>query len=70
MFYYEFNEARLAEIVSKDQEIVAYTSVSNNRRGAEAVARAVTWGFEKVYYFRDGLDGWEAAGYPVDMNKK
>jgi len=70
MFYYEFNEVRLAEVVRKDQEVVIYTSVSNNRRGAEAVARAVTWGFKKVYYFRDGLDGWKAAGYPVETGRK
>ena len=70
MFYYKFNEVTLAEIVGKDQEVVIYTSVSNNRRAAEAVARAVTWGFKKVYYFRDGLDGWEAAGYAVEMDKK
>ncbi|MFC1560481.1 tetratricopeptide repeat protein [Pseudomonadota bacterium] len=70
MFYYEFNEVRLAEIVSNAQEVVIYASQSNNRTAAQAVARSVTWGFKKVNYFRDGLDGWKAAGYPVETDKK
>jgi rhodanese-related sulfurtransferase len=24
---------------------------------------AVKWGFEKVYYFAEGIDGWKEAGF-------
>ena len=63
----ELNDARLAAIVGKYQKFVIYISGFSNRRAAESVARAATWGFEKVFYFRDGLDGWKAAGYPVEV---
>lgn len=68
-WYYEFNEVRLAEIVGKTQEVVVYSSRSNDRDAAIAAARSVTWGYEKVYFFRDGLEGWKAAGYPVESEK-
>ena len=64
---YEFNDATLPQIAGKKQEVVIYSSRNCcGRWGPEAVARAVSWGFEKVYFFRDGLDGWKAAGYPVE----
>jgi rhodanese-related sulfurtransferase len=34
-------------------------------RSSKACVKAVGWGFEKVYYLREGLPGWKAAGYPV-----
>jgi PQQ-dependent catabolism-associated CXXCW motif protein len=30
-----------------------------------AAKRAVSWGYRRVYWFRDGTDGWEAAGLPL-----
>jgi tetratricopeptide (TPR) repeat protein len=69
-YYYEFNEVRLAEIVGKTQEVVIYGRSGDDRGAAEAAARAVTWGYENVYFFRDGLDKWKAAGYPVESGKQ
>jgi rhodanese-related sulfurtransferase len=31
----------------------------------QASAKALFWGYKKVFYFRDGFSGWKAAGYPV-----
>jgi adenylate cyclase len=67
---YEFNDATLPGIAGKNQELVIYSSRENNGRwGPQAVARAVSWGYEKVYFFRDGIDGWKAAGYPIETSK-
>ncbi len=63
----DFDEARLLEIVSKDEEFVIY-GVGEVRRMASAAAKAVAWGFQKVYYLDDGFDGWKNAGYPVEKN--
>ncbi len=65
---FEFNEVRLLEIVDKNQEVVIYSSEgAGRRRGANATAEALTWGFQKVYYFPEGgLSRWKAAGYPVE----
>ena len=57
------SEADLSKIVSKDQEVVIYGSGSYLR--PYPAAEAVFWGYKKIYYFRDGFSGWNAAGYPV-----
>ena len=35
------------------------------RGTANACAQAVTWGFENVYYFENGLQKWKAADYTL-----
>ncbi len=30
-----------------------------------AAKRAVSWGYRQVYWYRDGIDGWEAARLPM-----
>jgi TolB-like protein/class 3 adenylate cyclase/Flp pilus assembly protein TadD/rhodanese-related sulfurtransferase len=66
----EFNNVRLSEIVNKDREVVIYRGGGvvggRDRDAANASAMAVNWGFEKVYYFADGMDAWRNAGYPVE----
>jgi rhodanese-related sulfurtransferase len=57
------SEAELSKIASKDQDVVIYGSGYGAR--PYPVAEAVFWGYKKVYYFRDGFSGWDAAGYPV-----
>ena len=61
----EFNESRLLEIADKSQSVVIYHTNSNEQFTAYASAYAVEHGFQKVYYFASGLDGWIAAGYPI-----
>jgi len=67
----DYNDARLEAIVDKDQEIVIYSGKDKDTKLApRATAQAVSWGFKNVYYFRDGLDGWKEAGYPVETGKR
>ena len=66
-YYSEFDEARVSELVNKSEEIVVYGAAGSGiRNTANAAAKAVDWGFERVYYFPDGFDGWKRAGYPVE----
>ncbi len=60
-----FSEAALSQVVAKDQEVVIYCMGPRCLRSSKACAKAVGWGFEKVYYLREGVPGWKAAGYPV-----
>ena len=57
----EFNEVRLARIAQRSQPLVIYSS-GLERRAANACAQAVSWGFQHVYYFENGLKKWKAAG--------
>ncbi len=61
------SEATLMEIVDKTAEVVFY------ERGFKyapfACAKALTWGFTRVYYFAGGIDAWNKAGYPVERGQ-
>lgn len=60
----EFNEVRLARIAQRSQPLVIYSS-GLERRAANACAKAVSWGFQNVYYFEHGLKNWKAAGFAL-----
>ena len=61
-----FNEDNLLKIAAKDQEVVIYCDGPGCGRSSKACAKAVSWSFEKVYYFRGGFPAWRAAGFPTD----
>jgi rhodanese-related sulfurtransferase len=61
----DFEEARLLEIAAKTQEIVIYGRAAT-RYPAMACAKAVNWGFERVYCFVAGFEEWRQAGYPIE----
>lgn len=56
----------MGAIVKKDQEVVIYCNGASCMRSSSATAKAVGWGFTKVYYYRDGFPAWKSAGYPVE----
>ena len=65
--YHDFTGAKVSKIVAKRDEIVIYARGLRNGRATMAVATAVSLGFQKVYFFREGFPGWKAAGYPVEV---
>ena len=56
----------LAEVAAKDEPMVIYCNGKKCKRSAKASAMAVEWGYQKVYYFRDGFPAWKTAGYPIE----
>jgi rhodanese-related sulfurtransferase len=63
----EFSEPNLVVVVGKDQEVVIYCMGPRCLRSSEACSQAVSWGFRRVYYFREGLPAWKAAGYSIEV---
>jgi len=61
-----FNEAALIKELKKDEKVVFYCNGPSCLRSSKASAKAVSWGFTNVYYFREGLPAWKAASYPVE----
>ena len=61
-----FTEEALASEVDKDEKIVFYCSGVRCPRSSKATAKAVSWGYSNVYYFRDGFPAWKNAGHPVE----
>lgn len=58
-------ETLLAE-VKKDEPVVFYCNGHSCMRSSKAAAKAVEWGWKKVYYFRDGFPAWKGAGLPTE----
>lgn len=50
----------------KAAKIMFYCNGPSCPRSADACVKAAGWGFSNLYYFRDGLPAWEAAGLPVE----
>jgi rhodanese-related sulfurtransferase len=66
-----FRETTLSEIVDKSEEVVFYwwPPVGDTGDLIWAAAKAVNWGYQKVYYFRVGTPAWKEAGYPIEKSE-
>ncbi len=62
-----FTEETLIAVVDKTVEIVVYCDDCYNR--VWDAAKAVNWGYQKVYFFRGGAQAWKDAGYPVETGQ-
>lgn len=59
-------EEALAAEVNKNEPVVFYCNGHKCLRSSKASAMAASWGWKKVYYYRDGFPAWKAAGNPVE----
>ncbi len=63
----DLSEASLSAVAAKDQPLVIYCEGPKCLLSSKSCAKAVSWGFTKVHYFRNGFPGWQAAGYPIEV---
>lgn len=61
-----FTDGALRRLFRTDAELVIYCNGESCLRSAEAAAKALNWGFTKVFYFRDGYPAWKAASHPLE----
>jgi len=61
-----FNKRTLESVINKDQAFVIYCDGHNCLRSAHATKKAIDWGYQNIYYFRDGLPSWRSSGYPIE----
>jgi adenylate cyclase len=64
----ELSRDSLSRIVGKDEEFVLSCHGKTCSDSAYASAKAVLWGFKRVYYFAAGFPAWKEAGYPVETS--
>jgi TolB-like protein/rhodanese-related sulfurtransferase len=64
----ELSRDSLSRIVGKDEELVLSCHGKTCADSAYASAKALIWGFKRVYYFAGGFPAWEEAGYPVEAS--
>jgi len=62
----EFNQLYLPDTMDRSQPIVVYCNSVACHRSALAAFLAVSWGYNEVYYFREGYFTWMAADYPIE----
>jgi len=66
----DFTDARLSEVVDRNGEVVISCWGEDCPFAAHASAMALTWGFNRVFYFAGGFPAWSGAGYPVEDAKE
>ncbi len=66
----ELSPETLAQAVGKDEPVVFYCNGPECDRSSNSTAKAVKWGWKRVYYFRGGFPAWQDANYPVETSKK
>jgi TolB-like protein/class 3 adenylate cyclase/rhodanese-related sulfurtransferase len=64
----ELSRETLSRIVDKNEEFVLSCHGKTCPDSAYASAKAVLWGFKRVYYFSGGFPAWKEAGYPVETS--
>lgn len=62
----DLTEEALLSVVKKHQPVVFYCNGDMCQRSALASAKAVVWGWSKVYYYRGGFPDWKKAGLPLE----
>ncbi|BCG63769.1 MAG: adenylate cyclase [Methyloprofundus sp.] len=62
----DLTESSLLAVVRKNQAVVIYCNGDMCQRSALASEQAVTWGWQKVYYYRGGFPDWKEAGLSVE----
>jgi rhodanese-related sulfurtransferase len=62
----ELTKASLSAVADMDDEVAFYCHGKHCPYSAYASAKALAWGFTRVYYFAGGFPAWETAGYPVE----
>ncbi|MCY1743966.1 rhodanese-like domain-containing protein [Ensifer sp. SL37] len=55
----------LAKVVGKADEVAFYCQGRNCTHAAYASAKAIAWGYTRVYYFAGGFLEWDDEGYPL-----
>jgi adenylate cyclase len=64
----ELSRDSLSRIVGKNEEFVLSCHGKTCSDSAYASAKALIWGFKRVYYFAGGFPAWKEAGYPVEAS--
>ena len=51
---------------NKSSALVFYCNGEKCMRSARAAKKAISWGFNKIYWFRGGWKEWQAKNMPVE----
>jgi DNA-binding winged helix-turn-helix (wHTH) protein/rhodanese-related sulfurtransferase/tetratricopeptide (TPR) repeat protein len=63
----DLSKEALLKIAATDDEIVFYCGSEYCGHSALAAAKAIAWGYRKVYWLAGGIPAWEAADCPIEV---
>jgi TolB-like protein/DNA-binding winged helix-turn-helix (wHTH) protein/rhodanese-related sulfurtransferase len=63
----DLSREELAKVAGPDDEIAFYCHTKYCEYSAYASAKAILWGYKRVYRFAGGFPAWKDAGYPVEI---
>jgi len=61
-----FNQESLLEVAVPGSKLVIYCNSTGCTRSSKACKKAVSWGYQSVYYYRLGFPDWQSQGYAVE----
>jgi adenylate cyclase len=64
---FDLSDKELAKVAGPKDEVVFYCSSSYCEYSAIAAAKAVTWGYTRVYLLAGGLPAWVNANCPIEV---
>ncbi len=64
------SDESLSQLVGRNDEVIFSCFGKYCPYSAYASAKAVKWGFTRVYYFAGGFPAWKDAGYPVETSSQ
>lgn len=62
----KFTKEALMEEAGIDEGVVIYCNGVKCPLSAAAAEKALSWGYKKVYYYREGYPVWKKAGHPIE----
>ncbi|QRM55261.1 rhodanese-like domain-containing protein [Sinorhizobium sp. BG8] len=60
----------LAQVAAKEDEVAFYGQGKHSAYAAYACAKAIAWGYTRIYYFAGGYMEWTDEGYPLVIEVK
>jgi TolB-like protein/DNA-binding winged helix-turn-helix (wHTH) protein/rhodanese-related sulfurtransferase len=63
---FDLTREALANVAGPDEEVVFYCHTKYCEYSAYAAAKAIVWGYRRVYRFAGGFPAWKNAGYPIE----
>jgi len=61
-----FDKESLSKVAGVDDQIVIYCNSTGCTRSSKACKKAVSWGYQNVYYYRLGFPDWQSHGFAVE----
>lgn len=65
---HQLSEKSLLAVMKKDDPAVFYCHGSKCPASSKGLKKAIKWGFTNLYYYREGINGWKDAGYPINKD--